>query len=64
MTNSTRRKAAAPEHLTIPEAAAALRVSVPTVRNWIAQGTLPSVRPGRKHLIPTTAVDRLLGRAS
>ena len=51
-----------PEFLTIPEAAAELRISVPTVRNWIAQGVLPSVRPGRKHLIPASEVDRKLGR--
>ena len=52
--------------LTIPEAAAALRVSVPTIRNWIAQGTLRSVRPAhaRRHLIERAEVDRLLGRAS
>jgi excisionase family DNA binding protein len=52
--------------LTIPEAAQALRVSVPTIRSWIAQGTLTSVRPphARRHLIERSEVARLLGRAS
>lgn len=52
--------------LTIPEAALALRVSVPTIRSWIAQGTLTSVRPphARRHLIERSEVARLLGRAS
>lgn len=50
--------------LTIPEAALALRVSVPTIRTWIAQGRLMSVQPGRRHLIERSEIARLLGRAS
>lgn len=62
MTNSAAAHAAttAPEYLTIPEAAAQLRIAVPTLRTWIAQGTINSVRPGRRHLIAQADVDRLL----
>lgn len=34
------------EYLTVREAAELLRVSVPTVRRWIASGSLPATRRG------------------
>lgn len=34
------------EYLTVREAADLLRVSVPTIRRWIASGRLRAVRPG------------------
>lgn len=46
--------------LTVPEAAQALRVSTTTLRNWIAQGTVLSIRPGRCYLVPRSELNRLL----
>lgn len=59
-TPSTASSALAPEVLTVPEFATALRVSAPTVRNWIANGTIVSVGAGRQHRIPRSELDRLL----
>lgn len=49
-----------PELLTVPEFATALRISAPTVRNWIANGTIVSIQAGRAHRIPRAELDRLL----
>jgi excisionase family DNA binding protein len=38
---------AAEELLTVREAAAALRVSKPTIYRWIAEGDLPAIRYGQ-----------------
>jgi excisionase family DNA binding protein len=49
--------------LTIPEAAARLRLSESRIRQLIADGTLPSaqvVRPRGKHRIHAADVERLL----
>jgi molybdopterin-binding protein len=47
----------------LPEAARLLSVSVPTLKQWILDGTLRSVRtPGGHHRLPRTEVDRLAGR--
>ena len=46
--------------LTVPEAAAELRVSTVTLRRWIAQGTVLAVRPGKAYLIPHRELERLL----
>jgi excisionase family DNA binding protein len=49
--------------LTIPEAAARLRLSEARIRQLIADGTLPSaqiVRPKGRHLIHEKDVERLL----
>lgn len=48
-------------HLTVNEAAAALRVSVPTVKRYLYEGKLHSVKlPGGQHRIPQSEIDRLL----
>jgi excisionase family DNA binding protein len=39
--------------LTTAEAASAYRVSISTIKRWVRSGKLPSVRIGRRHLIPT-----------
>ncbi len=47
------------------EAAKALRVSYPTLKQWIYRGKIRSVRtPGGHHRIPRSEVDRLSGSAS
>jgi excisionase family DNA binding protein len=45
------------EMLTTREAAQLYRTTDQTVRNWIAQGTLPAVRVGRQYLIPRSMVE-------
>jgi len=60
-----KRKAAqkAEEMLSPREAALELRVSFPTIKQWIYAGKLRSVRtPGGHHRIPRKEVDRLLYR--
>lgn len=57
---ANRGELAAPPLLTVPEFAKALRVSAPTVRNWIANGTIVSIQAGRAHRIPRAELDRLL----
>jgi molybdopterin-binding protein len=60
-----KRKAAqkAEEMLSPREAALELRVSFPTIKQWIYAGKLRSVRtPGGHHRIPQKEVDRLLYR--
>jgi molybdopterin-binding protein len=47
----------------LPDAAALLSVSVPTLKQWIADGKLRSVKtPGGHHRLPRTEIDRLAGR--
>jgi excisionase family DNA binding protein len=48
--------------LTLPEVAQRVRVSVSTVRHWIRTGTLPSVRPARRRLVPRDAVEAFVRR--
>lgn len=71
MTETSTARTAAPvasdpaaDLLTVAEFAAQLRVSAPTIRNWIAQGTLVSIQAGRAHRIPRSELDRLLRPAS
>lgn len=66
MTKPTRKPPTTPAEqlpLTVPEAAAELRVATATLRRWIAQGTVLAIRPGKAYLIPRQELDRLLGRA-
>ena len=47
--------------LTPREAAAALGVSYPTIKHWILNGKLSTVRsPGGPHRIPTSALDPMI----
>ena len=48
------------ERLSLREAADALGVSEVTARRWIKSGKLKAHQPGRKYLIPRSAVDELL----
>lgn len=49
-------------HLTIAEAAQALKLSVPTVKRYIYEGTLHSTKlPGGQHRIAESEIERLLG---
>jgi molybdopterin-binding protein len=63
---SAKKKAAAqrPEEMLSPrDAALQLRISFPTIKQWIYAGKIRSVRtPGGHHRIPQIEVDRLLYR--
>jgi len=48
------------ERLSLREAADALGISEVTARRWIKSGKLRASQPGRKYLIPRSAVDELL----
>ncbi len=48
------------ERLSLREAAEALGISEVTARRWIKTGKLKAAQPGRKYLIPRSAVDDLL----
>jgi excisionase family DNA binding protein len=48
------------ERLSLREAADALGVSEVTARRWVKAGKLKAHQPGRKYLIPSSAVDDLL----
>lgn len=53
------------EYLTVREAADLLRVSVPTIRRWIAAGRLPADRPGVRSLrIKRSTLNRLNRKVS
>jgi excisionase family DNA binding protein len=46
--------------LTIPEAAALLRVSARTLYGAVGRGEVPAVRIGRRLVVPGAALQRLL----
>ncbi len=48
------------ERLTLKEAAEALGTSEVTARRWIKSGKLQAAQPGRKYLIPRSAIEELL----
>ena len=52
-----------PQLLLVPEVAALARVSVGTVRHWIATGKLPSLKPGRRVMVRLTALQQFLADA-
>jgi excisionase family DNA binding protein len=60
---------AAPQHhtvdrlLTVPEAAAALRVSKWTLYQLIRSRRLGTIKIGARRLVPTTALDAFLAQA-
>ena len=49
--------------LTVEEAAKVLRVSRSTAYDAVARGDIPTIRIGRRLLIPRAALDRLLAGA-
>ncbi len=49
---------------TVPETAAALGVSVHTIRAWIAQHRLSYLKLGRAVRIPQSEIDRVLREAA
>jgi excisionase family DNA binding protein len=48
------------EVLYVPEVASMLRISKAAVYRAIAAGVIPSLRPGRRLLVPRRAIQRLL----
>lgn len=48
------------ERLSLRDAADALGISEVTARRWVKSGKLKAYQPGRKYLIPTSDVERLL----
>lgn len=52
-----------PQLLLVPEVAAFARVSIGTVRYWIATGRLPSLRPGRRVMVRLAALQQFLANA-
>ncbi len=62
-TKLTRHEDQAHELVTPREAALQLRISFPTIKQWIYAGRIKSVKtPGGHHRIPQREVDRLLYR--
>ncbi|MDD9941271.1 MAG: helix-turn-helix domain-containing protein [Myxococcales bacterium] len=51
------------ELLLLDEVARICRVSLNTVRFWVQQGRLPSIRPGRRRLVRRSALDAFLGES-
>lgn len=52
------------ERLSLRDAADALGISEVTARRWIKSGKLKAYQPGRKYLIPASAVEELLAADS
>lgn len=53
------------DHLTVTQAAEALGVSVPTIKRYIYEGKLRSVKlPGGQHRVPRSEIDRVLAGGS
>lgn len=50
----------AEEHLTLRDAADALGISEVSARRWVKSGKLRASQPGKKYLIPASAVEELL----
>ncbi len=48
------------EHLSLREASDALGISEVSARRWIKSGKLKAYQPGRKYLVPVSAVEELL----
>jgi excisionase family DNA binding protein len=48
------------ERITLQEAADELGISEVTARRWVKSGKLKAFQPGRRYLIPRSAVERLL----
>jgi excisionase family DNA binding protein len=48
------------ERLTLQEAAKELNISENTARRWVKSGKLKAFQPGRRYLVPVSAVEDLL----
>jgi excisionase family DNA binding protein len=48
------------EHLSLREASDALGISEVSARRWVKSGKLKAYQPGRKYLVPVSAVEELL----
>jgi excisionase family DNA binding protein len=48
------------EHLSLREAADTLGISEVSARRWVKAGRLKAYQPGRKYLVPMSAVEELL----
>lgn len=60
MTNAVKPNASARQFATVSELAAATGKTPATIRAWIANGSLPSVRLGRSILVPNAVLQALL----
>jgi excisionase family DNA binding protein len=61
MTNSTAHAAAFPEVLTVDEAAKVLRISRQSAYQAVRAGEIPTVRIGRRLLVPRAQLEQMLG---
>lgn len=52
------------DYLFLPAVAEICGVSLDTVRHWIQSGSLPSVRPGRRRMVPRDELERFLARGA
>jgi excisionase family DNA binding protein len=50
----------AEEHLTLRDAADVLGISEVSARRWVKSGKLRAYQPGKKYLIPASAIEELL----
>lgn len=53
-----------PRMLTIDQAANRLGIGRTLLRRMLAAGELPSVHLGRRHFVPSPAIDRFVARAA
>jgi excisionase family DNA binding protein len=60
MGGNSRRDQSEPRYLTVPEAAALLRVSAWTVRDWARRGRIPATRLGATWLFPRDGLETQL----
>lgn len=60
VSTSSERRDLSPKLLSITEAARLLGLRPPTIRRYVAVRKISSVRIGRRVLIPTEAIDRLI----
>jgi excisionase family DNA binding protein len=49
-----------PDLLTVPQVADYLQMSIPTIRRWVAEGRIQSIKIGRARRIPREVVLNLI----
>jgi excisionase family DNA binding protein len=52
-----------PDLLTIQEAADRLRIGKRTVERYVAEGEIPTLKVGRRRLVPADELERFIRRA-